>query len=137
MPESTRELKDNLKQLVSSAKKVAGEIGDEIARTTDRLVEEARSLKRQTVISVRLDDETVRRLQQLIDAGVCKTRSEAVAFLTRAGMRSREELFRKIEERVAEIQRIREELRREARQQAEWPGESPSPEPEEEKKEDV
>ncbi len=111
MDQGKEELKDNFKKFVDSAAKVAGDIRKDVVRSAEMLVEEARSLNRQTVISVRLDDESARRLHQLVDAGICRTRSEAVAYLTREGIKARQELFGQIEEKIAEIQRIRDTLK--------------------------
>ena len=111
MDSSKQELRENFKKLVDSAAKVAGDIGSDVVRSAEKLVEEARTINRQTVISVRLDDESARRLGQLIEAGICRTRSEAVAYLTREGIKARQELFGKIDEKIGEIQRIRESLK--------------------------
>ena len=114
MTETKKELKENFKKFVSSAGKAAEEIGTDLVKTAEKLVDEAKVLHRQTVISVRLDDDSILRIEQLLEAGICHTRSEAVSFLTREGIKSRQELFRKIDEKIGEIQRIREDLRREA-----------------------
>ena len=114
MTQTKKELKENFKKFVSSAGKAAEEIGTDLVKTAEKLVEEAKVLHRQTVISVRFDDDSIRRIEHLLEAGICHTRSEAVSFLTREGIKSRQELFRKIDEKIGEIQKIREDLRREA-----------------------
>lgn len=106
--------KDSVTDFINSAKQVATEVGSEIARTAERLFEEAKSAKRQIVVSVRLDDESARRVDQLVEAGICSSRSEAVAILTRSGIDARQALFDKIEAKIQEIQRIKDEIRREA-----------------------
>lgn len=108
--EKRQKMKEDFKQFVDSASKAAGELGDEISRTAEKLMEEAKTIQRQLVVSVRLDEDSVRRVEQLLEAGVFRSRSEAVAFLTREGIRARQDLFRKIDEKIGEIHRIREEL---------------------------
>jgi Arc/MetJ-type ribon-helix-helix transcriptional regulator len=114
MSETKKELKENFKKFVTSAGKTAEEIGNDLVKTAEKIVAEAKVFKRQTVVSVRLDDDSVHRIEQLLEAGVCHTRSEAVSYLTREGIKAREDLFRKIDEKIGEIQRIREDLRKEA-----------------------
>jgi hypothetical protein len=111
MDSSKHELRENLKKVVDSAAKAASDIGTDVVRSAEKLVNEARQLSRQTVISVRLDAESAQRLGQLIEVGICRTRSEAVAYLTREGIKARQELFRRIDEKIGEIQRIRESLK--------------------------
>jgi metal-responsive CopG/Arc/MetJ family transcriptional regulator len=113
MSESGKQAKDDFKKFVGSARKAAEEIGSDIARSAEKLVDELRTMKRQLVISVRLDDETVSRVEQLIEADLCRSRSEAVAFLTREGINARKDLFDKIDAKIEEIRRIKDEIKSE------------------------
>ena len=106
--------KETMSQFINSAKQMATDVSSEIARTAERLFEEAKSAKRQIVVSVRLDDESARRVDQLVEAGICSSRSEAVAMLTKSGIEARLTLFNKIEAKIQEIQRIKDEIRQEA-----------------------
>ncbi len=109
-----RKAKDAVNELINTAKQMANDVSSEIARTAERLFEEAKSAKRQIVVSVRLDDESAQRVDQLVEAGICSSRSEAVALLTRSGIQARQELFDKIEAKIREIQRIKDEIRQAA-----------------------
>lgn len=109
--ENRKKVKEDFKQFIDSAAKAAGDLGNEIARQAEKLVEDAKTIKRQLVVSVRLDEESVRRVEQLLLAGVFTTRSEAVAFLTREGIKARHELFQKIDEKIQDIEKIRQELK--------------------------
>jgi len=111
--ENRQKAKEDFKQFMGSAKKAMEELGTEIAVTANQLLEDAKVAKRQLVVSVRLDDESVKRVQQLVETGICQSRSEAVAFLAREGIRARQEMFQHIEEKIDEIRRIREELKKE------------------------
>ena len=104
----------NFTQFMESSKKTAKGVGSEIKRKAGKIYREAKIVRRQMVISVRLDDDSVQRVKQLIEAGVCKSRSEAVAFLTKVGIAARQDLFDKIEEKIQEIRNIREEIKKEA-----------------------
>lgn len=106
-----KKAKEAVYEFINSAKQMATEVSSEIAQTAERLFEEAKSAKRQIVVSVRLDDESARRVDQLVEAGICGSRSEAVAVLTKSGIQSRQELFDRIETKIQEIQRIKDEIR--------------------------
>jgi len=114
MTEDKKKTKEAVYEFINSAKQMATEVSSEIAQTAERLFEEAKSAKRQIVVSVRLDDESARRVDQLVEAGICSSRSEAVAMLTKSGIQSREALFAKIEAKIREIQRIKDEIRQTA-----------------------
>lgn len=109
--EEKKKAKEAVYEFINSAKNMATEVSSEIAQTAERLFEEAKSAKRQIVVSVRLDDDSARRVDQLVEAGICSSRSEAVAMLTKNGIQSRLALFEKIETKIAEIQRIKDEIR--------------------------
>ncbi len=63
------------------------------------------------VVMMRLGDEPVERLDQLVEAGLFGSRSEAAAFLVGAGIQGQKELFAKIGRHSAEIRKIRQSLR--------------------------
>jgi Arc/MetJ-type ribon-helix-helix transcriptional regulator len=66
---------------------------------------------RGNVVMVRLGNEAVARLDQLVEASLFGSRSEAAAFLVGAGIQAQENLFEKIGRQSGEIQRLRRELR--------------------------
>jgi ATP-dependent Clp protease ATP-binding subunit ClpA len=61
-----------------------------------------------TVVMCRVDDRALNALDTLIEAGICKTRSDAASWLIQAGIESNTALFEAIHETVAEIRRLRE-----------------------------
>ena len=69
---------------------------------------------RDNVVMMRLGAEAVARLDELVDAGLFGSRSEAAAFLVGAGIQGQKKLFQKISKQSAEIKRIRESLRKTA-----------------------
>jgi Arc/MetJ-type ribon-helix-helix transcriptional regulator len=66
---------------------------------------------RENVVMVRLNKESVLRLDELVDAGLVNSRSEAAAFLIAEGIKSRAEVFERIAEKIDEIRRAKAELR--------------------------
>ena len=66
---------------------------------------------RNNVVMVRVNEESLAQLDQLVEAGIVSSRSEAAAFLISSGAHARRDLFDKIAEKVEEIRKAREELR--------------------------
>lgn len=66
---------------------------------------------RDNVVMMRLGDEPLAHLDELVEAGLFGSRSEAAAFLVGAGIEAQKELFSRIARQTAEIKRLREDLR--------------------------
>jgi Arc/MetJ-type ribon-helix-helix transcriptional regulator len=67
------------------------------------------------VVMVRLGDDNVARLDDLVESGLFGSRSEAAAFLIGAGIQAQRELFERIAMQTSEIKRLRTALRETAR----------------------
>jgi hypothetical protein len=65
---------------------------------------------RENVVMVRLNNEALRNLDMLVEAGITKSRSESVAFLVNEGIKSSDQLFRRIEEITDKIKVLRQQL---------------------------
>ena len=65
---------------------------------------------RENVVMVRIDGASLDRLDDLVEAGIMGSRSEAAAFLIAEGIKSRQGLFDRISEKISEIRRAKEEL---------------------------
>ena len=78
--------------------------------TIETAINAALSL-RDNVIMVRINKESLLKIDELIDSGLFKTRSECAAFLIREGIKARGDIFSKIEEKINEIQRLKTELK--------------------------
>jgi len=63
------------------------------------------------VVMVRLGDDSVLRLDDLVESGIFGSRSEAAAFLIGAGVQAQRELFERIAMQTSEIKRLRTSLR--------------------------
>jgi Arc/MetJ-type ribon-helix-helix transcriptional regulator len=63
------------------------------------------------VVMVRLGEDSVARLDDLVESGLFGSRSEAAAFLIGAGIQAQHELFERIAMQTSEIKRLRTALR--------------------------
>jgi Arc/MetJ-type ribon-helix-helix transcriptional regulator len=99
--------------LAASVKGVAQKTGEAINKATESIgkaIESALSA-RDHVVMVRVNDESLRGLDALIQSGIFKSRSEAAAFLISEGIKAQSPLFDRIKERISEIERLRAELK--------------------------
>ena len=67
---------------------------------------------RDNVVMVRVDKDCLNRMDDLIEAGVVGSRSEAANFLINEGIKSRRSFFDAVSTKVEEIRRAKEELRK-------------------------
>jgi hypothetical protein len=65
---------------------------------------------RGNAVMVRVNDEALANLDMLIEAGICKSRSESAAFLLQRGIDSSGALFDRIQSVTAQITKMREDL---------------------------
>src|SRR5947207_12932136 len=82
-------------------------IGRDISRTIERAI----SAKDDYMLAVKVSQDAQIRLGQLVQAGVFGTRAEAAAFLIDEGIKTQSALFERVEQKLAEIERLRAELR--------------------------
>ena len=59
---------------------------------------------------VRVDEENLSRIDELVESGKFNSRSEATAFLIDEGIKSKEQMFSKMAEKISQIQGLRAEL---------------------------
>lgn len=67
--------------------------------------------KRDNVVMVRVDEGDLNRIDELVDSGQFSSRSEATAFLISEGIKSKQQMFDKMAEKISQIQELRTELR--------------------------
>ena len=99
--------------LASSVKEVAQKTGEVLNKATESIskaIESALSA-RDHVVMVRVNDESLKRLDALVQSGIFKSRSESAAFLISEGVKGQQALFDRISERITEIERLRSELK--------------------------
>ncbi|MCI0339395.1 MAG: hypothetical protein L0226_17625 [Acidobacteria bacterium] len=81
-----------------------------VPESVNKAVERALNV-RDTTVLIRLSDASSDAIDTLVSAGIFKGRAEAAAFLIDEGIRAQSPLFQRIQSKLNEIERIREELR--------------------------
>ena len=66
--------------------------------------------RRDNVVMVRVDEENLNRIDELVASGQFNSRSEATAFLIGEGINAKQEMFDKMAEKISQIQDLRTEL---------------------------
>ncbi len=98
----------------SSVRDIAARIPESlssIGRDISRTIERAISAKDDYVVAVKLSAEAQDSLDQLVMAGVFRSRAEAAAFLIDEGIKAQGPLFERVSQKLSEIERLRAELR--------------------------
>ena len=67
---------------------------------------------RDNVVMVRVDKDSLARMDELVEAEVVGSRSEAAAYLITEGIKARQSLFDAIATKVAEIRKAKDELKK-------------------------
>jgi Arc/MetJ-type ribon-helix-helix transcriptional regulator len=105
---------DDQARTASSVRDIASRIPESlsaIGRDISRTIERAMSAKDDYVVAVKVSPEAQDKLEQLVQAGVFRNRAEAAGFLIDEGIRTQAALFGRVEQKLAEIERLRAELR--------------------------
>jgi Arc/MetJ-type ribon-helix-helix transcriptional regulator len=98
----------------SSVRDIASRIPESlssIGRDISRTIERAMSAKDDYVVAVKVSPEAQERLEQLVQAGVFRSRAEAAAYLIDEGIKAQSPLFERVQQKLLEIERLRAELR--------------------------
>ena len=98
----------------SSVRDIASRIPESLAsigRDISRTVERALAAKDDYVVAVKVSHEAQEKLEQLVQAGVFRSRAEAAAFLIDEGIKAQAPLFERVSTKLSEIERLRAELR--------------------------
>ena len=98
----------------SSVREMASRIPESlsaIGRDISRTIERAMSAKDDYVVAVKVSHEAQDKLEQLVQAGVFRTRVEAAAYLIDEGIKTQSALFDRVQQKLSEIERLRAELR--------------------------
>ena len=103
----------SLNDLAASVKDVAQKTGDVINKATESIGKAIDSAlaARDHVVMVRVNDDSLRKIEALAESGIFKSRSEAAAFLIAEGVKAQSDLFKRIEEKIDQIDRLRSELK--------------------------
>ncbi len=95
-----------LDELGSQVEKFAVKTAESIKKVIDKTM-----ASRNTVLTIRVNEDSDKKLRMLVDAGLFKSRSESAAFLIHEGIKSQEPLFTKISSQLLKIEKIQTELK--------------------------
>ena len=105
---------DEKGRVSSSVREMASRIPESlsaIGRDISRTIERAMSAKDDYVVAVKVSQDAQEKLEQLVQAGVFRSRAEAAAFLIDEGINTQAPLFERVQQKLSEIERLRAELR--------------------------
>jgi hypothetical protein len=109
-PEPTEErsnVGNSVRDMAARIPEQLSAIGRDISRTIERAI----SAKDDYMLAVKVSSDASHKLGQLVQAGVFGTRAEAASFLIDEGIKTQTALFERVEQKLAEIERLRAELR--------------------------
>ena len=95
-----------LDELGAQVEKIAVKTAESIKKVIDKAM-----VARNTVLTIRVNDESKEKLRMLVDVGLFKSNSESAAFLIQEGIKSQEALFGKISTKLKKIDKIKDELK--------------------------
>lgn len=113
IPNEESRQKSGFDELASSVKEVAQKTGEALNKATESIGKaiESALAARDHVVMVRVNEDSLKSLDALVQSGIFKSRSEAAAFLISEGVKAQAALFERISQRIAEIERLRSELK--------------------------
>ena len=106
-PHQTGRHTSSVREIASRIPESLSAIGRDISRTIERAI----SAKDDYVVAVKVSHEAQDKLEQLVQAGVFRNRAEAAAYLIDEGIKTQTALFDRVQQKLAEIERLRAELR--------------------------
>ncbi len=90
--------------------KVAGSVGRSLKDTVQDTIKAMRGTGRDGVVMVRVNQESMERIDELIETGLVSSRSEGAAYLIGEGIKAHQGLFDGISSKIEAIRKAREEL---------------------------
>ncbi len=109
-PEHSEErarVSSSVRDMASRIPESLSAIGRDISRTIERAI----SAKDDYVVAVKVSPTAQEKLEQLVQAGVFRSRAEAAAYLIEEGIKTQAALFERVRQKLSEIERLRAELR--------------------------
>ena len=115
-------LRDEIETLIGDANKVikvavvrgseaAESVGENLKETIKDTLDGARSV-RDSVVMVRMNKDSLARLDELVEADIAGSRSEAAAFMIAEGIKAKQDLFDVMADKLEQIRKTRDELKR-------------------------
>ena len=96
-----------VRDALGKSRDVASSVGESIRETI-----KAVRTTRDSVVVVRVSKDSLEQLDELVDSGLTKSRSEAAALMIAEGIKARADLFDKIAEQTQVIRAAREQLKK-------------------------
>ncbi len=93
------------------------EFGEQVEKFANRTAESIKKAidkalsSRNTVLTIRVNDDSNEKINRLVESGLFKTRSESAAFLILQGIKAQQDLFDKIEGKIKRMEKIKQELK--------------------------
>jgi len=97
---------ETLDEITSTLRDLFSRVPETVSKAVERAIN-----VRDTTVLIRLSDESSDKLDTLVSAGVFRSRAEAAAFLIEEGIKAQTPLFQRIQNKLGEIEKLREELR--------------------------
>ena len=101
-----KKISERIEIIVDEARAGAESIGESVKDTLQGALS-----ARENVVMVRLNKESLSKLNELVDAGLVNSRSEAAALLVSDGIKARADLFGRIAEKIGEIRKAKDALK--------------------------
>jgi Arc/MetJ-type ribon-helix-helix transcriptional regulator len=98
-------------------KPALNEFGDHMEKFAVKTAESIRKVidralsSRNTVLTIRVNDECNKKLNMLVESGLFRSRSESAAFLIEEGLKTQDPLFAKISIKFEKIGKLKTELK--------------------------
>ena len=105
-PHSGSRAAETLEDITSTIR----DLFNRVPETVSKAVERAMNV-RDTTVLVRLSESSSDSIDTLVSAGIFKGRADATAFLIEEGIKAQAPLFQRIQEKLSEIEKLRDELR--------------------------
>ncbi len=108
-----REERQEKKKEKNVLQDIGGQIGDFAQKTVDtiRTTIEHSLIGRNTVLSIRVSEQASEKLGMLVEAGLFKSKSESAAFLIDEGIKKQSAMFKRVVNKMDEINKLREDLK--------------------------
>ena len=115
--EQKKEFKKEKSEGKTTSQSKLDEFGKEVekiavktAESIKKVIEKALA-SRNTVLTIRVNDECNKKLNMPVEAGLFKSRSESAAFLIHQGIKNQESLFERITDKLVKVEKIKSELK--------------------------
>ena len=111
------EEKTNEQSQNDQSKSVLGEFGESVGKFASQTMESIKRsidkalISRNTVLTIRVNDDANEKMTMLVETGIFKSRSESAAFLIEEGIKHQETLFNKISKKLEQIGKIKDQLK--------------------------